>query len=488
MASKLDPNTTATTATAVRRPDRKPCLTILLTTCLLLPACGSIRGDPPSPSVAMPSSFTEAPAATALATDAISADWWTSFGSPELVALVERSFAASPTLAIGIENLRQAEAAVRIAGASLYPSLGLGLTAGTQRVQGTPAFLKSSGVSVSASYELDLFGAVGESRRAASASSQASRFDVDTSRITLAAGVADAYFQLLALRMRLAIARDNLGIAERVQRVVQVRFDNGAASALDVSRQATTVLSQRAAIVSLELQRKQQRVALAVLTGSPPQGFDVSATTLLDLDVPLLAPGLPSQLLVRRPDLAAAEARLAAANANVSIARAQLLPGVNLSAGFGRNGSELVALTNATNAFSIGASLVQTLFDGGRLRAQVDVARSQERALVESYRGAILQALADTDDALAAIAQSADQEALQQAIRDQARRSLDLSELRYREGSDDLLAVLDAQRTLFAAQDSLAQQRQARLSAALSLYRALGGGWVAESSDPDRGR
>ncbi|MDB6001216.1 MAG: hypothetical protein JWP52_2915, partial [Rhizobacter sp.] len=201
--------------------------------------------------------------------------------------------------------------------------------------------------------------------------------------------------------------------------------------------------------------------------------------TLERLAVPQIEPGLPSELLARRPDLASAEARLAAANANVSVARAALLPGANLSAGFGRSGSELIALSNATNVLSIGLSLTQSIFDGGRLRNQVAIAQSQERALVEDYRGAILQALADTDNALSAITQSAQQEALQLAIREQAQRSLALSELRYREGSDDLLTVLDAQRTLFSAQDSLAQQRQARLSAALSLYRALGGGWVA---------
>ncbi|MDB5818057.1 MAG: hypothetical protein JWQ11_1697 [Rhizobacter sp.] len=468
-----------------RRPHRKPYLTIPLAVAVFLSGCSSIRSEPPTPSMQMPVAFNEVPASTGTSIDAISADWWTSFRSPELAVLVERSFAASPTLAIGLENVRQAELQVRIAGASLYPTLGLGLSAGSQRIQGLQSSVDTSGVSVSASYELDLWGANAETRRAAGAASQAARLDFATSRITLAAGVADAYFQVLALRMRLAIARDNLGIAQRVQRVVQVRFDNGAASALDVSRQATTVLSQRAAIVSLVLQQKQTLAALAVLTGTPPQGFDVSGDTLLALDVPQLSAGLPSELLTRRPDLAAAEARLVAANADVSVARAQLLPGVNLSAGFGRNGSELVALSNATNAFSVGASLVQTLFDGGRLRALVGLSQSQERALVEGYRASILQALADTDNALAAIAQSTDQEALQQAIRDQARRSLDLSELRYREGSDDLLTVLDAQRTLFAAQDSLAQQRQARLSAALSLYRALGGGWVADARTPD---
>jgi NodT family efflux transporter outer membrane factor (OMF) lipoprotein len=194
--------------------------------------------------------------------------------------------------------------------------------------------------------------------------------------------------------------------------------------------------------------------------------------------VPSIAPGLPSALLVRRPDVASAEAQLAAANANVIVARAALLPSISLTGSAGLASDVLLNFLSAPTAvLAIGASLLQPIFNGGRLRAQVDVAASRERELVENYRKFILAALADVESALAAGGRSAEQEGLQEQVVVQARRSLQLAEVRYREGADDLLTVLDAQRTLFQAEDQRAQLRLARLQAAVSLYKALGGAW-----------
>ena len=196
------------------------------------------------------------------------------------------------------------------------------------------------------------------------------------------------------------------------------------------------------------------------------------------LAVPRVGPGLPAQLLVRRPDLASAEARLASANANVAAARAALLPGFSLTGSAGLASNVLVNFLDApTAALTLGASLMQPIFDGGRLRAQVEAAQSRERELLEDYRKSILAALADVEGALAAGGRTADQEALQQQIVEQARIALRIAEIRYREGADDLLTVLDAQRTLFQAEDQLAQVRLARLQASIGLFKALGGGW-----------
>jgi multidrug efflux system outer membrane protein len=290
--------------------------------------------------------------------------------------------------------------------------------------------------------------------------------------------VANAYFQVLTLRVRLAIAQENLAIAERVFKVVQARYDNGAASALDLSRQRTTVLSQRASIEPLQVQERQTLSALALLLGRAPQGFNVQGMALNALVVPAVGAGLPSDLLLRRPDLASAEAQLRAADADVAAARAALLPSIQLSGSTGLASTALLSLANP--AFSVGftASIAQTLFDGGRLRNQVLLSESQRRVLVESYRQAIHVALKEVEDSLASIARDRNQTLAQQAIRDEAQRSLRLAELRYREGVDDLLTTLDAQRTLFSAQDSLAQQQLARLTSVVDLYKALGGGWV----------
>ena len=180
--------------------------------------------------------------------------------------------------------------------------------------------------------------------------------------------------------------------------------------------------------------------ALAILAGRPPEGFEIAGSTVTGLDVPRAGPGLPADLLVRRPDLASAEARLAAANANVAVARAALLPSISLTGSAGLASNLLINFLNApTAALALGAALLQPIFDGGRLRAQVDVATSSERELVENYRKSILAALADVEGALAAGGRTADQEALQAQVVAQARIALRLAEIRYREGVDDLL-------------------------------------------------
>jgi len=209
----------------------------------------------------------------------------------------------------------------------------------------------------------------------------------------------------------------------------------------------------------------------------------VKATGVADLNVPAIDPGLPSQLLVRRPDLASAEARLASANADVAAARAALLPSISLTGSAGAASAALLTILGGpTTTLSLGLSLLQPIFDAGRLRGQVTIAQSQERELVENYRKSILTALGEVEDALVAASRQAQQEALQGQVQAQAREALRLAEIRYREGVDDLLTVLDAQRTLFSAQDQLAQIRQNRLAAAVDLYKALGGGWATRTT------
>jgi NodT family efflux transporter outer membrane factor (OMF) lipoprotein len=232
-------------------------------------------------------------------------------------------------------------------------------------------------------------------------------------------------------------------------------------------------------MVSVELQERQTLYALAILLGRPPEGFDAAGANVTAVVVPGVSPGLPAELLARRPDLRSAEAQLAAANANVAVARAALLPGITLTGSAGLASGMLINFLSApAAALSLGASLMQPIFDGGRLRAQVDTATSRERELVENYRRAVLAALADVESTLAAGGRTLDQEVLQAQVVQQGRISLRLAEVRYREGADDLLTLLDAQRTLFQAEDQLAQVRLARLQASIALYKALGGGWV----------
>ncbi|MGZ9038092.1 MAG: efflux transporter outer membrane subunit [Burkholderiales bacterium] len=452
--------------------------TMCLAVALALAGCGT-TSPMLKPNVNAPAAWNEAVPANGAG---VSATWWGAFGSEELQSLVGEALAGSPDLAIAMERVRQAEAQVRVAGASLFPSPNLGVGTSTRTTSDDRGSNTSnaSSTALSVSYEVDLWGRNRSNVRAAQSSLQATAFDRDTARLTLIAGVATGYFEVLSLRSRLSVARENLAIAERVLELVSARARNGAALALDVSRQQATVLSQRAALMPLEQQERQTLAALAVLTGRLPQGFDVKASSFADLQVPAIDPGMPAELLARRPDLASAEARLAAANADVAAARAALLPSISLTGVAGTASNALLAvLGGPTSTISLAMSVLAPIFDGGRLRGQVSIAQSQERELVENYRKAILSAFEDVENALGAASRFAQQEALQTQVQAQAREALRLAEIRYREGVDDLLGVLDAQRTLFSAQDQLAQIRLNRLQSSVNLYKALGGGWTA---------
>src|SRR5215470_12198360 len=383
-----------------------------------------------TPDVPVAGTWNEATPADAAA---VSPTWWTTFGSSELQSLVAEALAGSPDLAIATARVQQAEAQVRVGGASLFPVLSADAGASGHRTSAVgggaksgSAIVDSAGsIGLTASYELDLWGKNRAGVRSAESSAAAARFDRDTAQVTLVSGVATSYFDILALRTRLAIARDNLATAQNVLDVVNARARNGAASALDVSRQEATVLSQQAALLPLQQQERQTLAALAILVGRPPEGFDVKAPGITDLHVPTIDPGLPSTLLVRRPDLASAEAQLAAANADVAAARAAMLPTITLTgtAGLATAALTSIASSGTTLAIGIAASLLQPIFDGGRLRGQKAVAESRERELVETYRKAILSAFADVEEALAGTSRLGQQEQLQEDVQTQAHRS-----------------------------------------------------------------
>lgn len=446
---------------------------------MALQAC-AVTQDPARDAVVdMPAQW-DATAATAEA-PALTTAWWQGFGSPALVRLLDEAQAGSADLRIAVERMRQADIALQQAGIARLPSVGgsLSTSAGRSDAPDTPSTSReSTSAGLSISYEVDLWGRIAAGVRAGEASLQVSQHDWRTARLGLLSGVASNYFLWLSTGERLAIARENLAIAERVLRIVEARQRNGVATALEVSQQRATVLTARTAIIPLELQQRQTASALALLLGRVPQGYAPAGGEFAQLRVPELSPGLPSTLLTRRPDLASAESQLAAADANVAAARAALLPSVSLSGSVGLGTSALLSLADPTRSVSLGLSLAQSIFDGGRQRLQVRTTESQRVVLIENYGKTIRTALKEVDDGLGNLSRSEQQESLQRELVAQARRSLELAELRYREGSGDLLSVLDAQRTLFSALDALASQRLARLTAAVDLYRALGGDWV----------
>lgn len=450
----------------------------VLCTVLVLQAC-AVSEPRTVPVVVLPQSWDGAAPGADVAQ--LRADWWKSFGSPELERLIGEAQAGNADMRIAMERMRQADIALQLGGVSRLPTVR-GTAGSTMSRTDTPTaqgeMRRTSSAGLSVSYEVDLWGRVAAGVRAGEASFKASQQDWEAARLTLLHGVANSYFLWLNVGERMRIARDNLVISERVLAIVEARQRNGVATALEVSQQRTTVLSQRTALIPLELQQRQAASALALLLGKIPQGYAPRASEFSQLKVPELLPGLPTALLARRPDLAAAEAQLAAADANVAAARAALFPTLSLSGSLGLSSATLLDLADPTRSFSLGVSLAQAIFDGGQQRLQIRSSQSQRVVLIENYGKAIRTALKEVDDAMGTVDRSQRQETMQREVVAQARRSLQLAELRYRAGSGDLLSVLDAQRTLFSALDTLATQSLARLSAALDMYKALGGDWA----------
>ena len=453
----------------------------VLLAALVLQGC-AVTEPKTEPKVALPQSWDGKTDATEIAQ--LGTGWWKAFGSPELERLIGEAQSGSADLRIAVERMRQADIALQLAGVSRLPSVR-GTAGSTASRTDTPDvdgdLRKSSSGSLSVSYEVDLWGRIAAGVRAGEANFRASQQDWEAARLTLLYNVASNYFLWLNLGERLRIARENLTLSERVLGIVEARARNGVATALEVSQQRTTVLSQRTALIPLELQQRQAATALALLLGRIPQGYAPQAGDFTQVQVPELTPGLPSTLLTRRPDLASAEAQLVAADANVAAARAALLPTLSLSGSAGLSSSTLFSLADPTRSFSVGVSLAQAIFDGGQQRLQIRNVQSQRVVLIENYGKAIRTALKEVDDALGSIERNQRLEILQREVVAQSRRSLQLAELRYREGSGDLLSVLDAQRTLFAALDALATQSLGRLTAVLDMYKALGGDWTQEA-------
>jgi outer membrane protein, multidrug efflux system len=413
----------------------------------------------------------------------IEREWWRAFESVQLTQLVEGAQQNNPDVMIAAERVKQAELQMKIANASLFPSLGL--SASTRESRSKPdgsdwTTSASSSAGLSASYEVDLWGGEMASRHASKAGYKSTVFSNEATRLSISAGVATAWFNYLALQERIVTAKKNIEIAERIQKIVDSLYRNGVANAADVAAQKTNLLSQQNALLPLQLQLDQTRAAIALLQGQIPQGYQLASEKIIDLKIPAITAGVPANVITRRPDVASSEAQLQAASANVYAARTALLPSIQLGVNMGRSASDLFGLNPATQSAGWSLSLAQNLFASGRYVNQVHISESRRVELLEQYRKVILTSLQEVDDALNRVNLTQQQEANQQNIVEQAARSLRLNEVRYREGGIDLQGLLDSQRSVFQAQDSLAQQRLARLKAVVDLYKALGGGWQKE--------
>ncbi len=462
---------------------RRPLLPLIA---LALAAC-SQTPELQVPDMALPAAWGEAQDAALPAPAA----WWTLFQSAELDRLEQAALAANHDLKAAIARIEQAEAQLKVAGAPTLPSLSAGgagsnkMTHGASTTSGTrtsksATTARSFQGSATASYEVDFWGKTAAAIQAADSSLRASRFDRDTVALTLTANVATTWLQAMALGDRVAVARRNLELARQTLNLAERQAEFGKTSQLDAAQQRATVAAIEAKLPALELQYRQSVNALAILTGLAPSQLALTARTLDGLPAPAVAAGLPSDLLRRRPDIAKAEADLEAANANIGVARAALYPSLTLTAEGGYANPYLISLLDAHNTFwTLGSSIAATLFDNGKLRGTVELNEAKLREAAESYQSTVLTALKEVEDQLAALRWLAVQEEAQSRAVAAAREAQRLSDVRYREGAEEYLTVLEAQRTLLDAEDSAVQVRLSRLSASVGLVKALGGGMDA---------
>lgn len=418
------------------------------------------------------------------------ADWWKGFNSEELNGLIATAQANNLDLANALGAVLQAEGNAEEAGASLFPQIGLdsGVTrnragAGTS-LTGKSSTSNSFNLSASGTWALDIWGKARDDLRAANEQLKSSRYAQEGVALTVTAGVGTTYLDVLALRERVTIAQANIDAAKRILTITQAKVTNGVSSRLDLAQQEAQVDTQEASIPPLIEQEREARYALAILLGKLPEGFDVQAKNLDAIVGPTVRPGLPSELLRRRPDVAEAEANLAAAHANVDAARAAFFPQIGLTGSAGYGSGALRSLVNNSNfIWSIGASLAQSIFDGGALEGNLRVSKAQQIQLLATYRKTVLSAFSDVETALGQVSALTKQEKLETDAANAAAEAFKISEIQYREGVTDLLTVLTAQQTLFNAQDQLVQIKSARLQADVNLFKALGGGWSEADVD-----
>jgi hypothetical protein len=413
-------------------------------------------------------------------------DWWSKYGAEELVPLQETAQKENLDLAIYAARVLQAEANDGAALAALFPTLGGSI--GVTRSGGNRAIPRARNAftaGLTAQYQQGFFGTQYLDLRASRENLRAQRYAAAVVGISTAAQVADEYFSVLAFRERIAIANANIAAAKRILAITQAKVNSGVSSNLDLAEQQALLAQQESTLPGLIESEKERRYALAILLGRAPEGYDIKAQNLDGITPPMVQPGMPSELLLRNPSIAQAEANLFAAHANVDAARTLYFPSLSLtgSAGYGPV-SQLSNLFNPAGfAFSIGASILQSIFDGGRIHAENDLAQARQQELVATYRKTVFTAFSDVESALGTVKSTTDQLALVEIQVKADAEAFRISELQYREGTIDIVSLLNNQQLLFNAQQSLVQTKLSRLEASLALYNALGGGWEQKASD-----
>ena len=423
--------------------------------------------------------------------------WWAVFNDPVLDGLIDQANGGSFTLAAAEARYRQTQAAIGAARAQLFPTLGLNVGA-TRSGGGTSGSVAvdSSGnavaggkttrynIALDAGWEPDLWGRVRRQVESARASSEASQADLEAARLSLDAQLATAYFQLRTTDAQIVLIEDMVKAFETNYQLTKNRYAAGVAGRVDVVQAESQLRSAQADAIDLRATRAQLEHAIAVLAGKPPADVTL-VPAKLDFHLPSVPPGLPSTLLERRPDIAAAERRVAAANAQIGVAQAAYYPSITLNGSVGRSTSSISKLFSVSNpTWSLGVGVAETLLDFGARRSQVEQARAAYDETVANYRQTVLTSMQDVEDNLAALHWLADETKVQQEAAQAARESVALTVNQYKAGTVSFLNVALVQATQLNAERSLVTLLGRRLAATVALIKAIGGTWEAPATPP----
>lgn len=458
---------------------------------LLLGGCAAVGPDYQRPAMPLPAAWSGAAAQPA---EDI-AEWWKRLHDPTLDQFITQALAASPDLKAARARLREARARRALAGAEQSPSVTASASASRSKGSantGSGATSDLFNAGFDASWEPDVFGATRRGIEATQADLQASAASLDATRVSLVAEVARNYVELRGSQARLGIARANLASQSETLQLTEWRAQAGLGSSLEVEQARGNLEQTRAQIPTLETGLAQAEHRLALLLGQAPASLHAQLAPVGAIPpvADALAVGIPADTLRRRPDVRAAERKLAAETARIGVAEAARYPGFQLSGSIGLQALQAGDLfSSSAIGHSLLASVAGTLFDAGRLRSRVEIQNAVQEQALASYQSTLLTALQEVEDALVALANSRQrQEALGHAAA-AARNAALLARQRYASGLIDFQTVLDSERSLLSVEDSLASTDVARATALIQLYKALGGGWVAEppsSSNPVR--
>ncbi|MCL2523610.1 MAG: efflux transporter outer membrane subunit [Betaproteobacteria bacterium] len=430
------------------------------------------------------------PAAPGLAASEASAPgggWWKVYGDSQLDALVDEANAANQNLRQTEAQYRQAQALVQGVRANFFPTVGLGASAlrGRSIGDGGTTLGNSHAWSLQASWEPDLWGGVRRRVEAADEQAAASAADLAAARLTVQAAVVNNYIQLRLADAQKTLYADTIAGYAKALALTQAQLRAGVATRADVALAQSTLAAAQAQAVDVDLTRRQLEHALAVLLGQAPAAFTLEAAPLAAA-LPLTPTGLPADLLQRRPDIAAAERRVAAANADIGVAQAAWFPNLLLTASGGYQGSGFGPwFATPDRVWALGAALAATLFDGGARSAQVDAARAAFDAAAANYRQTVLAGFQEVEDNLAALGDLAQEAIAQQEAARAAHVAEQVLLAQYRAGTTTYIAVITAQAQALAADRALLQVRGRQFAASVALIKALGGGWhVDELAEP----